>query len=81
LSNNSWIRGTCQYGIIPANGLIYAPTHVCGCYFEAMVRAGGTLWIAGLPKAEERASAASDSRIIRNETLLALSRIGPAFEE
>ncbi|MBT7302083.1 MAG: PQQ-binding-like beta-propeller repeat protein, partial [Victivallales bacterium] len=25
LSNNSWVRGTCQYGIIPANGLVYAP--------------------------------------------------------
>ena len=32
LSNNSWIRGTCQYGIIPANGLIYAPPDACACF-------------------------------------------------
>ncbi len=32
LSNNSWVRGTCQYGIIPANGLLYAPPDACGCF-------------------------------------------------
>ena len=25
----------CQYGVMPANGLIYAPAHACGCYMEA----------------------------------------------
>ncbi|MFQ6034527.1 MAG: PQQ-binding-like beta-propeller repeat protein, partial [Sedimentisphaerales bacterium] len=34
-SRNNWIRGVCQYGIMPANGLIYAPPHACGCYSEA----------------------------------------------
>jgi len=37
-SRNNWVRGTCQYGILPANGLIYAPSHVCGCYMEAKLR-------------------------------------------
>jgi len=32
---NNWIRGTCQYGVMPANGLTYAPPHSCGCYMEA----------------------------------------------
>ena len=32
LSNNSWLRGTCQYGIIPANGLLYAPPDACACF-------------------------------------------------
>ncbi len=27
-----WVRGTCQYGIMPANGLIYVPQHSCGCH-------------------------------------------------
>ncbi len=31
-SGNWWVRGTCQYGIIPANGLIYAPQHSCACH-------------------------------------------------
>jgi outer membrane protein assembly factor BamB len=30
-----WVRGTCQYGILPANGLVYAPPHACGCYLTA----------------------------------------------
>ena len=34
-SRNNWIRGTCQYGMLPANGLTYAPSHSCGCYMEA----------------------------------------------
>jgi len=37
-SRNNWIRGTCQYGIMPANGLLYAPSHSCGCFPEVMVR-------------------------------------------
>ncbi len=27
-------RGTCQYGILPANGLIYTPPHACNCYIN-----------------------------------------------
>jgi len=34
-SRNNWIRGLCQYGIMPCNGLVYAPSHACGCYMEA----------------------------------------------
>jgi len=36
-SRNNWVRGTCQYGILPANGLIYAPPHACGCYMESLL--------------------------------------------
>ncbi len=32
---NHWIRGACLYGIMPCNGLIYAPQHPCACYPEA----------------------------------------------
>ena len=32
LCNNSWLRGTCQYGIIPANGFLYAPPDACACF-------------------------------------------------
>lgn len=32
---HNWIRGLCQYGIMPCNGLIYAPSHACGCFMEA----------------------------------------------
>ncbi|MFZ5832735.1 MAG: PQQ-binding-like beta-propeller repeat protein [Planctomycetota bacterium] len=29
---NSWARGVCKYGVMPANGLLYVPPHACGCY-------------------------------------------------
>ena len=32
---NHWVRGACLYGVMPANGLIYAPQHPCACYLEA----------------------------------------------
>jgi outer membrane protein assembly factor BamB len=32
---NHFIRGTCQYGIFPANGLLYTPPHSCACFIEA----------------------------------------------
>ncbi|MEM8733967.1 MAG: PQQ-binding-like beta-propeller repeat protein [Planctomycetota bacterium] len=30
-----WVRGGCLYGIMPCNGLTYAPPHNCACYPEA----------------------------------------------
>ena len=32
--NNNWVRGGCLYGVMPCNGLVYAPPHACGCYLE-----------------------------------------------
>ncbi|MBL7223492.1 MAG: PQQ-binding-like beta-propeller repeat protein [Candidatus Brocadiae bacterium] len=30
-----WTRGACLTGVVPANGMIYAPQHDCACYPEA----------------------------------------------
>jgi outer membrane protein assembly factor BamB len=32
---NHWVRGGCIYGLMPANGLLYAPPHACSCFMEA----------------------------------------------
>jgi len=32
-----WVRGTCLYGFMPANGLLYAPPHPCSCYPESLL--------------------------------------------
>ena len=37
VEGNSWVRGTCQYGTMPANGLIYAPQHSCACQPEELL--------------------------------------------
>jgi len=34
-SINHWVRGACLYGVMPANGLLYAPQHPCACYLES----------------------------------------------
>lgn len=46
---HDWVRGTCRYGLIPANGLLYAPPDPCFCYpgvkltgFNALAGAGTT---------------------------------------
>lgn len=35
IQRHYWIRGTCQYGLLPANGLMYLPGHSCGCYIQS----------------------------------------------
>jgi len=32
-----WLRGGCQYGLMPANGLVYAPQHSCACSPESLL--------------------------------------------
>ena len=38
LENNSWVRGDCQYGIMPCNGLLYAPSNSCACFSKAKLQ-------------------------------------------
>ncbi|MDY0168923.1 MAG: PQQ-binding-like beta-propeller repeat protein [Thermoguttaceae bacterium] len=44
---NHWVRGACLYGIMPANGLLYAPQHPCACYPEAKLDGFNALAPAG----------------------------------
>jgi outer membrane protein assembly factor BamB len=32
---NHWVRGGCVYGMMPANGLLYATPQACACYFQS----------------------------------------------
>jgi len=59
---NHWARGTCRLGVMPCNGMIYAPPHPCDCYVVsklngllALAPAGkaGTKAESGKRKAEE----------------------------
>ncbi len=33
--HNHWVRGACQLGVFPCNGLTYAPPHPCDCYISS----------------------------------------------
>ncbi len=47
---NHWVRGTCQYGVMPCNGLLYAPPHSCACYITSKLNGFNAL----APKREPR---------------------------
>ncbi|MHC4505944.1 MAG: outer membrane protein assembly factor BamB family protein, partial [Planctomycetota bacterium] len=34
-TDHHWVRGGCLYGIMPCNGLLYAPPHSCACYMQS----------------------------------------------
>ena len=36
-SSDSWIRGMCSFGILPANGLLYVPQEPCNCFMGIRV--------------------------------------------
>ena len=42
-----WVRGSCNHGIMPANGLIYAPPHSCACYPVAKLHSFNALAAEG----------------------------------
>ncbi|KKL66766.1 hypothetical protein LCGC14_2141710, partial [marine sediment metagenome] len=50
-TTHHWTRGGCIYGIMPCNGLIYAPQHPCACYLEAKLSGFNAL----APASESRA--------------------------
>ena len=65
-----WVRGACLYGIMPCNGLIYAPQHPCACYPEAKLYGFNAL-------APERKA---ESRKPKAEAASRLER-GPAYSQ
>ena len=46
---NAWVRGSCQYGVMPANGLTYAPHHSCACHVESKLNSFNALAAGGSP--------------------------------
>jgi len=64
-----WVRGGCIYGIMPCNGLVYAPPHSCGCYLEAKLYGFNALAPAKRDAGRGTGDAASTARLVR----------GPAF--
>jgi outer membrane protein assembly factor BamB len=74
-TRHDWVRGTCRYGVIPANGLVYAPPHPCFCYPGVKLTGFNAL---AAERGEGR-GARDEGREARNEA----SRLerGPAFGE
>jgi len=72
-SRNNWVRGTCQYGVMPSGGLIYAPSHACGCFMEAKLY--GFWALAPARPLQDPDSRSTDQRAKPDDRL----RRGPAY--
>ena len=81
---NHWVRGTCRFGIVPCNGLVYAPPHPCVCYITAKLT--GLYALAGtrkeLPgeagKQLEKGSVYAEARGQRSEVRSQKPEVSPA---
>ncbi|MDP6636459.1 MAG: PQQ-binding-like beta-propeller repeat protein [Phycisphaerae bacterium] len=43
MSTDSFLRAACQYGLMPANGLLYVPHHPCACRIETYLKSFNAL--------------------------------------
>jgi outer membrane protein assembly factor BamB len=59
-----WVRGGCLYGIMPCNGMIYAPPHNCACYPEAKLFGFNAL-AAASPSRRVPGTVSDDGRLER----------------
>jgi len=65
-----WVRGGCIYGVMPCNGMTYAPMDSCGCQLEAKITGFKALASGGIPKFS-KASLSTKARLER----------GPAYRK
>lgn len=64
-SINHWVRGGCIYGIVPANGMIYATPNACACYYQSKLDGFNAL----SPDAQPADAPPAETRLVK----------GPAF--
>ncbi len=64
IGNNSWVRGTCQYGIMPCNGMLYATPDACGCHPKARLQGFNAL-SAALPKSATGKPVSAVGRLLK----------------
>jgi outer membrane protein assembly factor BamB len=57
-----WVRGGCIYGVMPCNGMTYAPMDSCGCQLEAKLSGFKALASGGMPQLS-KASLSAEVRL------------------
>jgi len=81
---NWWVRGECQYGVLPCNGLVYAPPDPCRCF--NYVKVNGLLALSagssldGAP-VEEETRFETGPAYVAGEARPASASAGPAADE
>ncbi|KPK48168.1 MAG: hypothetical protein AMK72_07390, partial [Planctomycetes bacterium SM23_25] len=61
---HAWVRGSCQYGVMPCNGLVYAPPHSCACHIESKLNGFNALAPAR-PSPPEPGEVSDADRLVR----------------
>jgi len=59
-----WVRGGCIYGVMPCNGMTYAPMNSCGCQLEAKLTGFNALAPGPIPQLS-KASLSGRARLER----------------
>ena len=59
--NNHWVRGACVYGVMPANGLVYASPHACACYYQSKLNSFNAL----SPQAQPAQAPPAEARLTK----------------
>jgi outer membrane protein assembly factor BamB len=67
VDRNHWVRGTCRYGVMPCNGLLYSTPHPCDCYITSKLN--GFYALSPMEIVQDDHAAVPDGRLRR----------GPAF--
>lgn len=62
-----WVRGGCLYGVMPCNGLLYAPPHNCACYPEAKLYGLNALAPATASRQIDTRNVSDEERLERGE--------------
>ena len=62
-TSDPWVRGTCQYGVMPSNGLLYVPPDSCACLPNARLHG----FTAMAPKKDEGRGARDEGPGARGE--------------
>ena len=79
-AKNDWLRGNCGHGVMPANGLLYAPPNQCFCYAGVLLT--GFKALAPGPVSAPPAQAARDAaRLQRGPAYDAVSNLKPAISD
>ncbi len=70
---NDWTRGSCGFGVVPSNGLLYVPPHPCFCYAGAKMKGLNAYSAASTQEIEKEIQSAPDfsQRLVK----------GPAWQD
>ena len=67
MTQDNWVRGTCGYGIMPANGMIYATPDPCNCFPESKLDGFVALSGADAELAAAREASAAEGLLEKGE--------------